>query len=328
MDEEALAKSLPEEVRATLEAMPEKERAALQDHIELANEHMKNVVEPMLAFNYPPAPPILEVEQKHSPLYSSFEFESARLVDGKIETAAGTARYFTETILEDVVLEMVYIPMGEFAMGSSIYEGEMPIHSVTVPAFHLGKYEVTQRQWKAVMQYNLSANKGDELPVDNVSWLDANEFCDRLLLMTGRKYRLPSEAEWEYACRAGTTTLYSFGDEITPQVANYWDIENNVDAQEPLLGSVAVGSFYPNDFGLYDMHGNVYELCQDTFRYGYTNAPTDGSAWLDSKPPDLVVIRGGSCAYYADNCRSAYRTETMTDYRYGGTGFRIACSVS
>ena len=327
IDEEAYARSLPEEVRATWEAMPEEKRAELQAHVKLASEHMKNVVEPMLAFKYPQDQLIVEAEQKHGPHYSSFEFESVRLIGIEIETVARTARCFTETISGDVALEMVCIPSGEFAMGSSLYEGETPIHSVAVPAFHLGKYEITQRQWKAVMQHNLSANKGDELPVDNVSWLDANEFCNRLSLMTGREYRLPSEAEWEYACRAGTTTLYSFGDDITPQVANYWDVEN-VEAQEPLLESVAVGSFYPNDFGLYDMHGNVYELCQDTFQGDYTDAPTDGSAWLDSKPTNLVVIRGGSCVYYADNCRSAYRTETAPDYRYGGTGFRVACSES
>ena len=326
IEEDAYANSLPEEVRATWQNIPEKERAALHARIELANEHMKNIVQPMLAFEYPRRPSIQEAEPKQSPIYSTFEFESARLADGVIETTTRTAQYFTEVISAGVALEMVYIPSGEFAMGSSLNESEAPIHSVAVPAFHLGKYEVTQRQWEAVMQHNLSANKGDELPVDNVSWIDANEFCNRLSLMTGREYRLPSEAEWEYACRAGTTTLYSFGNKITTQVANYWDVEG-VETEEALLESVTVGTFYPNDFGLYEMHGNVYELCQDAFHNDYTGAPTDGSAWLDNETPSLVVIRGGSCVYYADNCRSAYRNETMSDYRYGGTGFRVACST-
>ncbi|MEM8807324.1 MAG: formylglycine-generating enzyme family protein, partial [Cyanobacteria bacterium P01_G01_bin.38] len=197
--------------------------------------------------------------------------------------------------------------------------------SVTVPAFHLGKYEITQRQWKAVMQHNLSAHQGEDLPVENVSWLDANEFCARLSLLTGREYRLPSEAEWEYACRAGTATHYSFGDKICLRLANYWDIENEAQLK---LETTTTGSFYPNDFGLYDMHGNVYELCQDTWRWDYTNAPTDGSAWLHSEAPELVVIRGGSYDYYSYNCCSAYRSETIPHYRYSGTGFRVACSVN
>ncbi|MFK8185254.1 MAG: formylglycine-generating enzyme family protein [Phormidesmis sp.] len=204
----------------------------------------------------------------------------------------------------------------------------MPIHAVSMPSFHLGKYPVTQQQWKAIMQHNLSAHKGDDLPVENVSWLDANEFCARLSLVTGRCYRLPSEAEWEYACRARTTTHYSFGDDISPLVANYWDIEDVEQQSSIELKTTRVGTFYPNDFGLYDVHGNVYELCGDTWRWNYTGAPTDGGPWLYEEAPELVVIRGGSCDYYADNCRCAYRTETMPDYRYSGTGFRVACSIS
>lgn len=328
MDEAEYLEGLPKEVRENFEAMPEHERQAMRTHVEKVVEHQKNVIQPMLAFKYPERPLIPEAERESDFQYRTFEFEAARLVGEEIKIATRSAKYFVENISENVSLEMVYIPSGTFMMGSSD-EGETPAHSVAVSAFHIGKFEITQRQWKAVMQHNLSAHKGKELPVENVSWLDANEFCNRLSRLTGRQYRLPGEAEWEYACRAGTTTRYSFGDEITTQVANYWDIEN-VDRQEDpiILRTTTVGSFYPNDFGLYDMHGNVYELCQDTLRWDYTNAPTDGSAWLHSEKPELVVIRGGSCDYYADNCRSAYRTDTMPDYRYSGTGFRVACSVN
>lgn len=327
MNEADYLAGLPEELKERFKAMPSQDEEAMQVCVEQATEHMQNVIRPMLAFQYPERPSLPRSALKSDVQYNAFKFESVRLNNGVVETKTRSAKYFVEVIAEGVSLEMVYIPEGSFIMGSS-EEGESPEHSVAVPAFHIGKFEVTQQQWTAIMHHNLSAQKGEELPVENVSWLDANEFCIRLSLLTGKEYRLPSEAEWEYACRAGTTTRYSFGDEITAQVANYWDTETTGGSGFIALESTPVGSFYANDFGLYDMHGNVYELCQDTFRWDYTDAPTDGSPFIDSESPESVTIRGGSCVYYADNCRSAYRNETGPDYRYGGTGFRVACSLS
>lgn len=243
---------------------------------------------------------------------------------------------------------MVYIPNGSFQMGASDDENsyETPQHLVNVNAFHIGKFEITQFQWEYVMKHNLSANKGSNLPVENVSWSDAIEFCRRLSLTTGRNYRLPSEAEWEYACRAGTNTPFSFGKDINTKIVNYWDQNETDDDTEPsppmpaegcvvayspesvkYLQTKPVGSFFPNAFGLYDMHGNVYELCQDSWHNDYEGAPSDGTAWLSEEDSRSVVIRGGSFDYYDHNCRSAYRSETGSNYRYHGTGFRVASSL-
>jgi formylglycine-generating enzyme required for sulfatase activity len=222
---------------------------------------------------------------------------------------------------------MVCIPSGSFLMGDlpeEYYESYEPQHSVTVPAFSIGKFAITQAEWVAIMEHNLSANRGsDRLPVDNVSWNDATEFCQRLSRSTGRKYRLPSEAEWEYACRAGTKTAYSWGDEIDSRFANYFDWE-----PEKKLGTKPVGSYDPNAFGLYDMHGNVFEICQDRWHDDYEGAPIDGSEWIEIvEKTEQIVFRGGSFDYYADNCRSSYRRDTCRDCRYHGTGFRIACDA-
>jgi formylglycine-generating enzyme required for sulfatase activity len=184
--------------------------------------------------------------------------------------------------------------------------------------------------------------------VDNVSWSDAIEFCRKLSLTTGRNYRLPSEAEWEYACRAGTNTRFSFGKDINTKIVNYLDLNETDDDRDPsppmpaegcvvayspegiqYLQTKPVGSFFPNAFGLYDMHGNVYELCQDAWHDDYEGAPTDGSAWLseDEGEARLIVIRGGSFDYFEDDCRSACRSWIGDNYRYHGTGFRVACSL-
>jgi formylglycine-generating enzyme required for sulfatase activity len=162
---------------------------------------------------------------------------------------------------------------------------------VTVGSFYIGKFEVTQRQWRAValmpkvnrdLNTNPSQFAGDDLPVEQVSWDDAMEFCARLSRATGRSYRLPSEAEWEYACRAGTTTAFSFGETITAGVENY---NGNYPWRDAVKGAyrektVAVGSLgVPNGFGLYDMHGNVGEWCMDNWHENYSGAPGDGSVW-------------------------------------------------
>jgi formylglycine-generating enzyme required for sulfatase activity len=193
-------------------------------------------------------------------------------------------------------IEMVYIPPGKFMMGSNSYDKEQPVHEVTISqAFYMGKYEVTQGQWQAVMSNNPSTFKGDNLPVETVSWDDAAAFIARLNAQNdGFNYRLPTEAEWEYACRAGTT-----GDDVGDLDAIAWYGNNSgrgrLDAEEIWRTDTAnylkritenggqthaVGSKLPNSFGLFDMKGNVWEWCQDWYHDSYNGAPTDGSAWL------------------------------------------------
>lgn len=281
---------------------------------------------------------------------STFSFETVRVNRRGEEVAREThqARYFTEDLGQGVTLEMVCIPGGTFWMGSPEGEGyddEKPQHSVTVPAFFMAKYPVTQAQWRAVaalpqVERSLEADparfKGDNRPVEQVSWFDAVEFCARLSRKVGREYALPSEALWEYACRAGTTTPFYFGETITTQLANYDG--NSTYAEEPKgeyrEETTPVGSFPPNAFGLYDMHGNVYEWCLDDWHDSYEGAPTDGSAWLSendnlSQKPNnsKAILRGGSWIYYPINCRSAYRNDDIVLERGdldNYIGFRVA----
>ncbi len=234
------------------------------------------------------------------------------------------AEFFRENLANGVTLEMVKIPSGKFLMGSPEGEGndnERPQHEVTVKPFLMGKYQVTQAQWKAVMDNNPSYFKGDNRPVENVSWYNAVEFCaprsgslrDRLSKLTGREYRLPSEAEWEYACRAGTKTPFYFGSKLTPKLARY-------EAKE----TANVGQFFPNGFGLYDMHGNVWEWCADHWHGNYRGSPIDGAAWLSSDNTSTRVIRGGSYYSTPNNCRSASRdADVARGDRFNYRGFRV-----
>lgn len=198
---------------------------------------------------------------------------------------------------------------------------EKPVHGVTITeGFYMAKYEVTQAEWRAVMGNNPSAFKGDNLPVEMVSWTDAYEFIQKLNQMNdGYTYRLPTEAEWEYACRAGTTTNFAFGDSLSSDQANFW----NYPKEELPRKTFAVGSFAPNAFGIYDMHGNVRELCEDWYHRTYAAAPTDGSAWL-SGGVFLRVVRGGSWGDApAWSSRSASREGATPDYRSWAMGFRV-----
>lgn len=246
------------------------------------------------------------------------------------------AKFFKEDLGNGVTLEMISIPGGSFKMGSPSAEksrnsNESPQHDVNVPAFFMGRFEVTQEQYQQVMGTNPSRFEGKKRPVKQVSWNDAVEFCKKLSQNTGRTYRLPSEAEWEYACRAGTTTPFHFGETITTELANYNG--NYTYASEPKgkyrQQTTEVGIFLPNAFGLYDMHGNVWEWCQDTWHESYTGAPKDGSAWINNDN-QYHLLRGGSWINSPNYCRSASRyfnTWAERDFIDDPVGFRVVCAV-
>ncbi|AKV65756.1 SUMF1/EgtB/PvdO family nonheme iron enzyme [Microcystis panniformis] len=212
----------------------------------------------------------------------------------------------------DFHLEMVDIPAGKFNMGSNEYEDEKPIHEVIVPAFQIGKYPVTQAQYQAVMEKASSSfSRNPQNPVKSVSKDDAEVFCKQLSKLTGKNYRLPTEAEWEYACRAGTETRFSFGDDES-QLGDYaWFNGNSNGTTHP------VGEKRPNPWGIYDMHGNVWEWCVNKWTGHYD------IAWNSYKASSL---RGGACDSYPGLCRSAYRGDM--DVLGYGHGFRVVCDLS
>lgn len=220
-------------------------------------------------------------------------------------------------------MEFVLIPAGKFVMGSPSneqdrYKDEDPVHEVTIKnPFYLGKYPVTQKQWEKVMGSSPSRFKGDNLPVEQVSWDDVQEFIKKLSEMEDPdKYSLPSEAKWEYACRADTTTRYSFGDEESKLKDYSWYFANSGVSTHP------VGQKNPNPWGLYDMHGNVWEWVQDKYHNNYKGVPSDSSAWEDGYS-FFRVVRGGSWSFFAGSCRSASRRGDVPDYRFNDVGFRL-----
>ncbi|MCA2890856.1 MAG: SUMF1/EgtB/PvdO family nonheme iron enzyme [Microcystis sp. M045S1] len=242
---------------------------------------------------------------------------------------------FTEKISNRVTLEMVSLPAGEFLMGSpdsdpNAESYEKPPHQVKVNSFAIGKYPVTQAQYQAVMGTNPSHFKNNswfknnlQNPVERVSWNDAQAFCQKLSQLTGKTYRLPTEAEWEYACRAGTTTRFYFGDDAN-QLGDYaWYKGNSQNTTHP------VGQKRPNAWGLYDMSGNVWEWCEDDWHSSYIGAPTDGSAWIkNNNDNDYRILRGGSWYFNPAYCRSAYRVSSLRrGYDSGYVGFRVVCGA-
>jgi len=299
----------------------------------------------------------------------SFETVTVNRQGEIINTETKTAHYFTEDLGDGISLDMVYIPGGTFLMGTEdeeierlcekydfdFFKRERPQHRVTVLPFFMGKYPITQGQWKAVanmthlkverdlkpepanfkadlpnssfakqtLDFSFKQEAGGESPsrwdrpIERVSWYDAIEFCQRLSQLTGQKYRLPTETEWEYACRAVSDDVnknfsyppFHFGETLTDKLANYR--ASSIYTEEPkgeYRGqTTAVGRFPPNVFGLYDMHGNVYEWCEDDYHKNYENAPTDGSAWLSSNINTTKILRGGSWDDYPNYCRCAYR---------------------
>ena len=207
------------------------------------------------------------------------------------------------------------------------YSYEKPVHEVTISySFYMGKYEVTQAQWRALMGANPSEAVGDELPVERVKWSAAQEFLRRLNAKNdGYIYRLPSEAEWEYACRAGTTSAFAFGPSLSSSLANF-------DGGQPYGGApqgmnrektTPVGSFSPNAWGLYDMHGNVFEWCEDRYHDSYEGAPSDGSPWTRGGVSEWRVLRGGSFFDDARALRSASRERLYLDICDPFIGLRV-----
>ncbi len=285
------------------------------------------------------------------PELHGFEFETVSLQvqapssELVLQRQQGRGQQLIEALGNEVELEMVLIPAGTFVMGAPETEkgrsdDEGPLHEVTfAKPFLMAKYPITQAQWRVVatlpqVERELdpapSSFEGDHRPVEQISWHDAVEFCARLQRLTGRDYRLPTEAEWEYACRARTTTPFHFGETITTDLANY---DGNYTfgggptgeyRQEP----TEVGSFPANAFGLHDMHGNVWEWCQDDWHDDYTGAPADGSVWFSSDEGKSKVLRGGSWDDNPESCRSALRFWGAPDYRSDYLGLRVACGFA
>ena len=292
------------------------------------------VVEPEPPPQSPPEPPGLAPH--------TFRLETARILRVGNTWEVQRQPLQLEGALEDlgggVSLPLVRIPAGEFVMGSPDAEqgrssDEGPQHRVRLREFWMGQTPITQAQWRAVMGTNPSEFKdqldSDQRPVERVNWREAMAFCRQLADRTGRDYTLPSEAQWEYACRAGTTSPFAFGGTITPELANY-------DGNYTYAGSpkgvyceqtTAVGAFPANAWGLQDMHGNVWEWCLDHWHGSYASPPGDGSAWVDSEDKNNAkrLLRGGSWGGSPGYCRSACRGRYQPGSAYYGVGFRVVC---
>jgi eukaryotic-like serine/threonine-protein kinase len=240
------------------------------------------------------------------------------------------AQIYKENLGSGINLAMVKIPAGSFIMGSPQSEGESepnerPQHRVKIKEFYMGQTEINQAQYQAIMGENSASFKGKNRPVENVSWQQAKVFCQKLSLKTGKTYTLPSESQWEYACRAGTTSPFSFGATITTEVANYESEYAYANAPKGTYRreTTEVDKFPPNAFGLYDLHGNVSEWCEDTWSKNYQNAPTDNKTRTKGKYPDKRVFRGGSWYDNPGSCRSAFRYAWVTDDVSSTIGFRV-----
>ncbi|MDA0362426.1 MAG: formylglycine-generating enzyme family protein [Proteobacteria bacterium] len=272
----------------------------------------------------------------------TFKFSFQKLSNqGKVEKKKdGTAYSFIESIRGSTDLEMVFIPSGDFTMGYINSDQNLLSlnREISIIPFFLGKHQVTQSQWRAVaslpkVSCNLDLDpsylKGDNRPVEKISWHEAIEFCQRLSLYSSRQYRLPSEAEWEYACRAGTKTMFSCGEVLNQSVANYSDEKNYINSGKGGFAdkTTNVMSFPPNAFGLYDMHGNVREWCFDHWHDNYQGAPLDNSAWVTGGRDSLKVLRGGSYISKMQDCCSMSRQKDLAIKKNHLNGFRVALSL-
>jgi formylglycine-generating enzyme required for sulfatase activity len=301
----------------------------------------------------PPSLPLVRGGAGGGGVTFTFDIVKVNPQGKEISRRQGQAQQIIENLGNGITLEMVLIPGGTFTMGSPAGEGdkrwdqwEKPQHQVTIKPFLIGKYPVTQAQWRQVASFpklqrdldpNPSRFKGENLPIEQVSWYDAVEWCARLSKKIGKPYRLPSEAEWEYAARAGTTTAFHIGETLTTDLANY---DGNYTYGSGAKGvyrqkTTPVGHFkHANAFGLYDIHGNVWEWCADPWHDSYSGAPNNGRVWDNNYVEYLVnligrenirVLRGGSWSSDPDYCRCAFRGRDDADYRYNAIGFRVSC---
>jgi formylglycine-generating enzyme required for sulfatase activity len=297
------------------------------------------------------------------------EFEVVQLddrgniaLDNNLLLEKKSGSYFVERLQEGVpALELVSIPGGSFMMGGSeedpdsfrqrptsqirkheLEEREYPSHRVSLKPFYISRYPITQSQWKAVEKYpkidreihpNPSQFEGENHPVNCIDWDDAQEFCKRLSARTGKYYSLPSEAQWEYACRAGSETAFHYGKNTSLHLFNCRSGCTTINGKDCLLlgRTSEVGIFPANNFGLHDMHGNVWEWCEDDWHSDYEDAPNDGTAWVEESRDDRRVIRGGCWDQEAERCRSAYRAyiDLFKGYRYcSSIGFRVCFQLT
>jgi formylglycine-generating enzyme required for sulfatase activity/uncharacterized caspase-like protein len=318
------------------------------------------------------APAIRRLMSKPSLQTISFDVTSVDEKGARTPPSKYTATVFAETLGSNAKLDMVSIPGGGFTMGSPPDEPERranegPQHYVTLASFFIGARPVTQAQWAAVVLAHPNRVHSDldpkpsffrdvDLPVESIAWNDAEEFCLRLAEVTGRPYRMPSEAEWEYACRAGTATPFNVGPTITPDLANYCGtggavcgesggksiasvVYDGVTYGSGAYGQGPVGAFRatttrpgtfpPNRFGLYDMHGNVWEYCLDKATGDYASAPLDGTPNLSGQKDSPRILRGGSWSHNPAICRSAYRDSIAPDDSgwWGRIGLRVVCTL-
>ncbi|NEQ98811.1 MAG: SUMF1/EgtB/PvdO family nonheme iron enzyme [Cyanothece sp. SIO2G6] len=319
---------------------PEDRKLALEEIAYIAQQQTSSIPTSLPILD-PPAPshdlvslPIDPTPTESETATPTFSFTTVRVNDSGeiVEQIEKTAEFFTEDLGNGVSFDMVKIPGGSFMMGSPDGEGwgsEKPQHQVLVSSFYMGKYVVTQSLYEAVMgtnpatQYDGERFVNPNKPVIGVSWSDAVTFCHKLSQLTNKIYRLPSEAEWEYACRAGTKTPFHCGPTITTAIANY---NGNYSYSKGSTGEyrakiTPVGSFSPNAFGLFDMHGNVWEWCVDYLHENYKGAPNDGSAWIQGGKSHRRIRRGGSWYVGPDGCRSVYRYSDLVDT--DNNGFRV-----
>ncbi len=287
--------------------------------------------------------PVLSSSSPVNDLSFSFEVVTLNNRGERVDRQQQSVDGFRESPGDGIFLDLIQIPPGEFIMGSppaeaGRWEGESPQHRVTIAGpFWMGRTPVTQAQWRAVaalprvdraLDPDPSFWKGTHRPVEQIGWSDAVEFCARLSRKTGKAYRLPSEAEWEYACRAGTVTPFHWGPTMTPELANY---QGNYTYGLGPAGiyreeTTQVRSFgVANAFGLYDMHGNVWEWCADPWHDSYQGAPGNGQIWQQGGDQSRRVLRGGSWFSHPNNCRSAYRNHVQLAIFSGNIGFRVCC---
>lgn len=263
-------------------------------------------------------------------MFQTFSFSCAVVSSetSSIKSFQKQGSNFVEKLGNGIELEMVSVPEGNFYMGASENEkyasaSEYPRHHVRIRPFYMSKYPITQVQWRTVcslqshccLSTNPSQFLADKYPVEQISWEDATEFCTYLSQETGRNYRLPTEAEWEYACRAGTSTEFHFGRILTPSLAKY---QENSSSPSP-VGSLG----WSNAFGLCEMHGNVWELCQDHWHDNHKKAPEGGEARLKSGGSQFRVMKGGSWSEIPPNCRSACRKRISQNAKENHIGFRV-----